>query len=72
KKIENIAEIKLGKHGILIEKDDRSGLFLPQVATDTGWSKEEFLGHCARDKAHIEWDGWKTADIYIFTATVFA
>ena len=72
KKIENIAEIKLGKHGIFIEKDNRSGLFLPQVATDTGWSKEEFLGHCARDKAHIEWDGWKTATIYIFTATVFA
>jgi AmmeMemoRadiSam system protein B/AmmeMemoRadiSam system protein A len=72
KKIENIAEIKLGKHGIFIEKGGHAGLFLPQVATDTGWSKEEFLGHCAHDKAHLEWDGWKTADIYIFTATVFA
>ena len=72
KKIENIAEIKLGKHGILIEKDNHSGLFLPQVAADTGWSKEEFLGHCAHDKAHLEWDGWKSANIYIFTATVFA
>ncbi len=72
KKIESIAEIKLGKHGIYIEKGNHSGLFLPQVATDTGWSKEEFLGHCAHDKAHLEWEGWKTADIYIFTATVFA
>lgn len=72
KKIETTSEIKLGKHGIYIEKGNYSGLFLPQVATDTGWSKEEFLGHCAHDKAHLDWDDWKTADIYIFTATVFA
>lgn len=72
KKIEDIAEIKLGIHGILIENGVHSGLFLPQVATETGWSKEEFLGHCSRDKAGLGWDGWKTADIYIFTATVFS
>lgn len=71
KKIEDITEIELGKHGILIEKGHRSGVFLPQVATETGWSKEEFLGHCSRDKAGLEWDGWKSANLYTFTATVF-
>ena len=34
-------------------------------------SLDEFLGHCARDKAGIGWEGWKDADIYTFTATVF-
>lgn len=72
KKIKDIAEIKLGIHGILIENGEHSGVFLPQVATETGWSKEEFLGYCSRDKAGLGWDGWKTADIYIFTATVFS
>jgi len=71
KKIENTSEIQLGKHGIYIVKGHKSGVFLPQVATETGWSLEEFLGHCARDKAGLEWEGWKTADIFIFTATVF-
>jgi AmmeMemoRadiSam system protein B/AmmeMemoRadiSam system protein A len=71
KKINDIAEIELGKHGILIEKGQRSGVFLPQVATETGWDKETFLGHCSRDKAGLDWDSWKTAKIYIFTATVF-
>ncbi|MDP4270072.1 MAG: AmmeMemoRadiSam system protein B [Bacteroidota bacterium] len=71
KKIDDIKEIQMGRHGILIEKGHRSGVFLPQVATETGWNKEEFLGHCARDKAGLEWDGWKSANIYIFTATVF-
>jgi len=72
KKIDDIAELELGKHGIYIEEGFHTGVFLPQVATETGWSKEEFLGHCARDKAGLDWDGWKTANLYIFTATVFS
>ena len=72
RKIRDISEIELGKHGIYIVKGSRSGVFLPQVATETGWDLENFLGHCARDKAGIGWDGWKDADIYIFTATVFS
>jgi len=70
-KIESIDEIELGKHGIYIKKGYAGGTFLPQVATETGWTKEEFLGHCSRDKAHLTWDGWKNADIYIYEALVF-
>jgi len=71
-KIYNISEIELGKHGIYIEKGNLTGVFLPQVATETGWNKEDFLGHCSRDKAGLGWEGWKIADIYIFTATIFS
>jgi hypothetical protein len=71
RKIASVNEIILGKHGIYIIKGNQSGTFLPQVATDTGWNLEEFLGHCARDKAGLGWDGWKSADIYIFEATIF-
>lgn len=69
--IDSIDEIELGRHGILIESTGRSGTFLPQVATETNWTKEEFLGHCARDKAGIGWDGWKHAKIYTYEAYVF-
>lgn len=71
KKINSINEIVLGKHGIYIKKGGRSGTFLPQVATDTGWTLEEFLGHCAQDKASIGWTGWKDADIFTYEAIVF-
>jgi MEMO1 family protein len=71
KKISSIDEIILGKHGVYIKKGMSSGTFLPQVATETGWSKDEFLGHCAQDKAHIGWNGWKDADIYIYEALIF-
>jgi hypothetical protein len=71
RKIKNISEIQLGKHGIYIKKGFSGGTFLPQVATETGWTLDEFLGHCARDKAGIGWTGWKDADIYIYEALIF-
>ena len=71
RKISSIDEFEMGKQGIYMKKGMSSGTFLPQVAQETGWTKEEFLGHCARDKAHIGWDGWKTAELYVYEAYVF-
>lgn len=70
KKISSIDEIEIGKHGIYLIKGSLGGTFLPQVAIETGWTKEEFLGHCAQDKAGIGWNGWKDADIFIYSATI--
>lgn len=70
KKINNISEIVLGKHGIYITKGQRAGTILPQVATGNHWTLEQFLGYTSRDKAGLGWDGWKSADIYIYEAVV--
>jgi AmmeMemoRadiSam system protein A/AmmeMemoRadiSam system protein B len=72
RKVSSLDEIELGRDGIYIVKGNHNGTFLPQVALETGWTKEEFLGHCARDKAGIGWDGWKDAEIYIYQAIVFS
>jgi MEMO1 family protein len=72
RKINSIDEIVMGRDGIYIKKGYLSGTFLPQVATETGWSKEDFLGHCSRDKAGLGWNGWKDAEIYIYEAVVFS
>jgi AmmeMemoRadiSam system protein B/AmmeMemoRadiSam system protein A len=71
RKVASTQEIQLGKHGIYIRKGNRAGTFLPQVAKETGWSLEEFLGHCAQDKAGIGWEGWKEAEVYVYEAEVF-
>jgi len=71
KRIQSADEFTLGKQGIYIKKGNSSGTFLPQVAAQTGWSKEEFLGHCSQDKAGIGWNGWKTAELYTYEALVF-
>lgn len=72
KKIYSANEIQLGKHGVYIRSNNRTGTLLPQVASSTGWTVEEFLGYCSRDKVGIGWDGWKTAELYIYAAVVFS
>jgi MEMO1 family protein len=74
KRIGSISEFKLGRDGIYMKKGFRSGTFLPQVAAGTGWNTEEFLGHCAQDKAFIGWNGWKDKDteLYTYQALVFS
>ncbi len=73
-KIDNPDDIKLGVHGVLVRSGYRSGVFLPQVATETGWSKEEFMSNLCSHKAGLEPGAWKdkSTEIYIFTAEVFS
>ena len=70
KRIRSVDEFKLGRDGIYMIKGSRHGTFLPQVAEETGWTTEEFLGHCARDKAGIGWNGWKEAELYTYQTEV--
>lgn len=74
KKIEDINEFKLGVHGIIVKKGWHQGVFLPQVATETGWTKEEFLSQLCAQKAGLPADAWKDVDCekYIFSALVFS
>jgi AmmeMemoRadiSam system protein A len=65
--------LRLGVDGIYIKRGCLSGCFLPQVAAETGWSKEEFLSYCCAHKAGLAADAWKDPDteVYLFTADVF-
>ena len=71
RRIKSLDEFELHRHGIYIRKGYRSGTFLPQVADEVKWTKEEFVSHCAQDKAGIGWDGWKDAELYVYEAIVF-
>lgn len=73
KKVRGAEEIKIGTHGIYLKSGMRSGTLLPQVASERGWSAEQFLGYCARDKAGIGWDGWKdkSCEVFVYEAYVF-
>ena len=70
KRINNINEIILGKHGIYIKKGQRAGTMLPQVAIENKWTREEFLGYTSREKAGLGWDGWKDAELFIYEGVV--
>ena len=72
KKVNTIDEIEIGKHGIWITQGGRSGTYLPEVATEMGWNKIEFLEHCCVEKAGLSKDAWQTgADIYVYSSQIF-
>lgn len=65
--------LRLGIDGIYIIRGSRGGCFLPQVATETGWNKEEFLSYCCSHKAMLPADAWKdpATEVYLFTVEAF-
>ena len=71
RRIQSLDDFQLHKHGIYIRKGYRSGTFLPQVADEVNWTKEEFVGHCSQDKAGLGWNGWRDAELYVYEAIVF-
>lgn len=69
--VAGVEQIIVGRHGILLEAQCRRALFLPQVATEQGWTREETLAHlCA--KAGLPPDAWQMADcrFQVFEAQV--
>ena len=66
-------KIVMGKHGVIVRKGFTSGVYLPQVATETGWTREQFMDSLCGQKAGMNPDAWKKGecDIYVFTAEVF-
>jgi len=65
--------LRLGVDGIYIKRGFASGCFLPQVATETGWSAEQFLSYCCAHKAGLPYNAWQDAgtEVYLFQAEVF-
>ncbi len=72
KEINNISEIEVGRDGLYLRKEGFSGLLLPQVATEQGWNRDEFLMHTCR-KAGLPTDAWRSgAELYRFQAQIFS
>jgi AmmeMemoRadiSam system protein A len=71
-KIDDIAEIEVGRDGLYIECEGATGLLLPQVAVEYGWDRETFLSHTCL-KAGLAGNCWRLpqAEIYRFSADIF-
>jgi len=69
-KVSTVEEIKVGVHGIYLEKNLSRGVLLPQVAVEYGWDRDTFLSQTCL-KAGLGKDDWKEgANIHIFSAQV--
>jgi uncharacterized protein (TIGR00296 family) len=68
----DIRNITVGKHGLLISKNNSRGLLLPQVAATFAWDRERFLQETCK-KAGLKPDDWQQdAIIQSFSALVFS
>jgi AmmeMemoRadiSam system protein A len=72
-RVTDVNEIVPGVHGLVVRMGMRAGLLLPQVATEYGWGREEFLANTCR-KAGLPSDAWREPSCVIeaFSAEVFA
>lgn len=64
--IKRADNIETGRHGLIIQGRGYAGLLLPQVATEYGWSPEEFLNHTCL-KAGLFKDCWKDENYELLT-----
>jgi MEMO1 family protein len=71
RKIESFKLIEVGTHGVLMTKDGRRAVFLPQVAVEQGWNRDTMLEQLSA-KAGLPHDAWRHgATFEVFTAQVF-
>jgi AmmeMemoRadiSam system protein B/AmmeMemoRadiSam system protein A len=72
KPVKGYEDIQIGRDGVLMEKDGRSAVFLPQVAVEQGWTRDEMLSQLSL-KAGLSRDAWKKdAAFQTFQATAFS
>jgi len=58
----NPEDVEVGKHGLLINKGSKGGLFLPEVAISQDWDRLTFLDELCR-KANLPKGSWREADV---------
>jgi AmmeMemoRadiSam system protein B/AmmeMemoRadiSam system protein A len=56
-------DIVVGRDGVLIKKGGRSAVFLPQVAPEQGWKRDEMLDHLSM-KAGMPAGAWRDNTVF--------
>jgi hypothetical protein len=72
RRVTDIKQIKVGKHGLLIKEGETEGVLLPQVPVEEGWGRDTFLEQVCR-KAGLPPHAWQNedTDLFLFSALVF-
>jgi AmmeMemoRadiSam system protein A len=68
--LDDLEELVLGRDGLQLERGAYRSVFLPQVAPEQGWNRQQFLERLAM-KAGLPKDGWRQASLFTFRALLF-
>jgi AmmeMemoRadiSam system protein A len=70
--VDDFEAIQVGRDGLLIDKEEKRGVLLPQVPVQLRWNREQFLENLCR-KADLPAGAWRSgARIRRFAAEVFS
>ncbi len=69
--VSGVDDIVIGRDGVILSKDGRSAVYLPKVAVEQDWTKDEMLDNLCR-KAGLPPGSWRRgAEFLTFQAEVF-
>lgn len=73
RRMQDVNQLRIGEHGLLVRQGDQIGVLLPQVATEQRWDKQTFLQQACL-KAGLPENAWRDeqTDVFLFSATVFS
>jgi hypothetical protein len=71
--IQDPQQVEVGEHGVIMEQGQRRGVFLPQVAAEQGYNRQQFLSALCTHKMNLKADCWQDPQtkIKVFTASVY-
>ncbi len=72
REIPSYEQFVVGEQGVVLSKGNYRAVYLPEVATEQGWSREETLSHLSR-KAGLPMDAWREgASFSVFTSQKYS
>jgi AmmeMemoRadiSam system protein A len=72
RRIGSVSEYEPLRDGVIVRIGERSGLFLPQVARETGWTRVELLNRLCTEKLGLPPDAWQDpdAELLVFATAI--
>ncbi len=72
RRMQDVNELRIGEHGLLVRQGEQIGVLLPQVAAEQNWDKKTFLEQVCV-KAGLPENAWRNedTDVFLFSANVF-
>jgi len=69
--VKSYRDIRTGTDGIIVSYGWKKGVYLPEVATETGWDSKSFFESCALEKAGLSERELSEARIEVFQTEGF-
>jgi len=72
REVTSLEEVEIGRHGVHVSLEGKSGTLLPDVALEHGMSREQFVLCCAQEKARLKPEEIARARLAVYEVMKFS